>query len=154
VCEELAFRGFILSGLRRLGHRWRAILTSAVFFGLLHGLLQQSILACLLGIVLGYVAVQTASILPGMLFHFLYNTLMLAATWITASSLAHWPLLRFVVQRGEDGAVTCPWPVLVLGGLASAALLAWFARLPWVRSPEEELQAAIRAAGSEPCALG
>jgi sodium transport system permease protein len=154
VCEELACRGFILSGFRRLGHRWRAIVASAALFGLLHGLLQQSILACLLGIVLGYLAVQTASILPGILFHFLYNTLILAATWTTAAWLDHWPLLRFVVRRGADGAVTCPWPVLLLGGLASAALLAWFARLPCVRSPEEELQAAIRAAGSEPCALG
>ena len=154
VCEELAFRGFILSGFRRLGHRWRAIVTSAVFFGLMHGLLQQSILACLLGIVLGYIAVQTASILPGMLFHFLYNTLLLAATWITAGSLDHWPLLGLVVRRGEDGAVTCPWPVLALGGLASAALLAWFVRLPCVRSPEEELQAAIRAARTKPCVLG
>ena len=25
ICEELAFRGFILSGLRRMGHKWGAI---------------------------------------------------------------------------------------------------------------------------------
>ena len=53
VCEELAFRGFILSGCRNLGSNWRAILVSAIFFGLTHGFLQQSINACLLGIVLG-----------------------------------------------------------------------------------------------------
>ena len=45
ICEELAFRGFILSGLRHLGHRWRAILISAVFFGITHQILQQSIAA-------------------------------------------------------------------------------------------------------------
>ena len=49
VCEELAFRGFILSGFRHLGHRWRAIVLSAIFFGLTHGILQQSLLACLVG---------------------------------------------------------------------------------------------------------
>ena len=37
ICEELAFRGFILSGFRHLGHKWRAIVFSAVFFGLTHG---------------------------------------------------------------------------------------------------------------------
>ena len=34
VCEELAFRGFILSGFRRLGHKRRAIVYSALLFGL------------------------------------------------------------------------------------------------------------------------
>ena len=29
VCEELAFRGFILSGFRHFGHKWRAIIFSA-----------------------------------------------------------------------------------------------------------------------------
>ena len=30
VCEELAFRGFILSGFRHLGHKRRAIVYSAL----------------------------------------------------------------------------------------------------------------------------
>ena len=41
VCEEVAFRGFILSGLRHMGHKWRAILISSIFFGVAHGMLQQ-----------------------------------------------------------------------------------------------------------------
>jgi hypothetical protein len=32
ICEELAFRGFILSGLRRIGHKWGAIVLTSVFF--------------------------------------------------------------------------------------------------------------------------
>ena len=39
ICEELAFRGFILSGLRRMGHKWGAIVLTSVFFGLAHGIL-------------------------------------------------------------------------------------------------------------------
>ena len=73
VCEELAFRGFILSGCRNLGNNWRAIVVSAIFFGVTHGFLQQSINACLLGIVLGYLAVRSGSLLPGVVFHFLHN---------------------------------------------------------------------------------
>ena len=64
VCEELAFRGFILSGFRHLGHKWRAIVYSALLFGLAHGILQQSLIASLVGVVLGYLAVQSGSILP------------------------------------------------------------------------------------------
>ena len=78
ICEELAFRGFILSGLER-GHRTRsAILLSALLFGFLHVLLslfQQLFNATLLGIVLGLLAVRSRSILPGILFHFLNNAL-------------------------------------------------------------------------------
>ena len=84
VCEELAFRGFILSGFRHLGHKWRAIVFSALLFGLTHGILQQSLIACLLGVVLGYLAVQTGSILPGMVFHVVHNTLAVANSRITA----------------------------------------------------------------------
>ncbi len=69
VCEELAFRGFILSGLRHLGHKWRAIILSALLFGLAHGILQQSLIASLVGVLIGYLAVQSGSILPGMAFH-------------------------------------------------------------------------------------
>ena len=51
VCEEIAFRGFILSGLRHVGHKWWAIGLSAVAFGLVHSILQQQIGAAAVGIV-------------------------------------------------------------------------------------------------------
>src|SRR5262249_47293522 len=63
VCEELAFRGFILSGLRRLGSKRWAIGLAAIFFGMAHGIIQQSISATALGLVIGYIAVQTGSLI-------------------------------------------------------------------------------------------
>ena len=78
VCEELAFRGFILSGLEHQHRTRSAILLSALMFGFLHVLLslfQQLFNATLLGIVLGLLAVRSRSILPGILFHFLNNAL-------------------------------------------------------------------------------
>jgi sodium transport system permease protein len=97
ICEELAFRGFILSGLER-EHRTRsAILLSALMFGFLHVLLslfQQLFNATLLGIVLGLLAVRSGSILPGILFHFVNNALAVAlgsradGSW--GGSLAGW----------------------------------------------------------------
>ncbi len=94
VCEELTFRGFILSGFRHLGHKWRAIILSAVLFGLAHGILQQSLIACLLGTILGFVAVQTGSILPGIVFHAVHNTLALANARVTPQVVPHDSMLR------------------------------------------------------------
>ena len=83
VCEELAFRGFILSGFRHLGHKRRAILYSALLFGVAHGILQQSLIASLVGVVLGYVAVQSGSIVPCMVFHLCHNALAIVNSRIT-----------------------------------------------------------------------
>ncbi|MBL8829035.1 MAG: CPBP family intramembrane metalloprotease, partial [Planctomycetaceae bacterium] len=51
ICEELAYRGFILSGLRRQGNKWRAILVTSILFGAAHGFVQQSIMATITGTV-------------------------------------------------------------------------------------------------------
>ena len=36
LCEEFAFRGFILSGFRHRGHDWRAIIFTSLFFAITH----------------------------------------------------------------------------------------------------------------------
>ena len=84
ICEELAFRGFILSGLRHMGSKWGAIVISSLLFGVTHGILQQSISAALVGMVIGYMAVQTGSLLPGIVFHLVYNTLGLCRSLVAA----------------------------------------------------------------------
>ena len=96
ICEELAFRGFILSGFRHLGHKWWAIVASSLLFGVAHPLLQQSLVTCVVGLVIAYIAVQTGSILPGMLFHFTHNALLLVIAHFTNTrrcvrSLIRWP---------------------------------------------------------------
>ena len=151
VCEELAFRGFILSGFRHLGHRWRAIVLSAVFFGLAHTvILQQSLLACLLGVVLGLLAVQTGSLLPGVLFHLVHNSLVLVLSRVPPLWVDRWPILRKCVSIDPEGGVSYSWPVIVAGSLVAALLLAWFLRLPSPKSPEEELEEAIHRGSQNP----
>ena len=75
ICEELAFRGFLLSGLKRRGKVGVAIALSSLAFGIIHMIPQQVFNAALLGVVLGAICVRSRSIFPGMVFHFLYNTL-------------------------------------------------------------------------------
>ena len=57
--------------------------TRALFFGLAHAILQQSLIAVLVGVVIGYIAVQTGSILPCMVFHVVHNSLMLSLSRLT-----------------------------------------------------------------------
>jgi sodium transport system permease protein len=84
VSEELAFRGFILSGLRRRYPPGKAIALTSFLFALYHMNVFQFIPALFLGLVLGVLAVRSGSILPGMLFHFLYNGLLIGMVLIEA----------------------------------------------------------------------
>lgn len=143
VFEELAFRGFILSGYRHTGHRWRAIAVSSVLFGITHGVLQQSIVACLVGFVIGYVAVQTGSILPGMLYHILHNAMALLAARVTPQAFVESPLLPWLAKQPEDCGVSYNAPTIVIGALLAAGVLMWFRGLPFRPTPEEALQEAI-----------
>ena len=97
VCEELAFRGYILSGLER-GHSARtAIVLSAILFGFMHvfvSLFQQLFNATILGLILGLLAVRSRSILPGIVFHLINNSLgLLIGVWLaspSARTIAPW----------------------------------------------------------------
>jgi sodium transport system permease protein len=129
LCEELAFRGFVLSGLRHLGSKRWAIGLSAVFFGMAHGVIQQSISATALGVVIGYVAVQTGSLLPGMLFHVTYNSLMFAGPTILA---------RFTPQH-TAAALPYTWPVFAVAAAGAVLLLLWLHRLPYQATREEQI---------------
>jgi len=142
VCEEIAFRGFILSGLRHVGHKWWAIGLSSIAFGLVHPFLQQQLAAAAVGLVIGYLAVQTGSLLLCMLFHAIYNGLALAfsdqlgsAEQPPAESSLGWLL------SGNSFFVFNP---LVLLGTAVGAgtILWWLHRLPYQRTKEEQLQEA------------
>jgi sodium transport system permease protein len=143
VCEELAFRGFILSGMRHTGHKWGAILGSAVLFGAAHGLLQQSVSAAVLGIVLGYLAIQTGSLLTTIAFHFLYN----AGTMLMMLALSKADLqgvLGLIYRKSSEGDGVEYHPYLiVVSAVVSAAILLWFRRLPCEPTTEEQLQSAL-----------
>jgi sodium transport system permease protein len=143
ICEELAFRGFILSGFRHMGHKWRAIIFSAVFFGATHGILQQSVIASCLGVLLGFIAIQTGSILPGMVFHMVHNALAVANTRITPDMVAATSPIRKFATPLETGGCTFTWPTVAAGVLSVTLVLMWFAKLNSKGSAEEELEAAI-----------
>lgn len=124
LCEELAFRGFLLSGFRRSGRTTLAIVLSSLLFGIMHLIPQQVFNAALLGLVLGYIAVQTDSLVPGVVFHFCYNALEVLRNRYGA----------YMPTRGLGGILFSVdeehlryQPTLLIGcGIAAIALLAYF----------------------------
>lgn len=141
VCEEVAFRGFVLSGLRHVGHKWWAIGLSAFAFGLVHSILQQQIGAAVVGLVLGYLAIQTGSLLLCMLFHAIYNGLGLYLSHLITTTEA--PLAESSLSwlLADDMAIFQPW-ILAIAIVGTAAILHWLHRLPYQRTKEEQLQEA------------
>jgi sodium transport system permease protein len=127
ICEELAFRGFILSGLRGLGHPGRAVLYTAVLFGLTHAILQQSLAAILLGMVLGLIALRTASIFPCIAFHLVNNAMGLTMAKI-GELTGHWSAIE-LLGTFSDEQISYDWRVTLGATFAAAVVLAWFWRL-------------------------
>ncbi|MGA2797421.1 MAG: ABC transporter permease subunit/CPBP intramembrane protease [Thermoguttaceae bacterium] len=151
ICEELAFRGFILSGFRHIGRKWRAIVITACFFGVVHGIIQQSLLACLLGVVLGFLAVQSGSILPCIVFHLTHNSLALLNSRLTPAMFENISGMGSLIVPGKNGGCTYTWSVVIFGALAGLSIMVWFGLLPYRKTPEEALQQAI-ASGEPPVA--
>lgn len=75
--EEVVFRGAILRkllGMMSEKRHWVAIAISAAIFGLIHMNVPQGIHAFLIGLLLGWMYYRTGSILPGILFHWVNNS--------------------------------------------------------------------------------
>ena len=124
VCEELAFRGFILSGLTRRFRPATAALLSAFLCALYQMNVFQFVPYFLLGLVLALLALRSGSVLPAMLFHLVYNTLLigpllfpgvLSGLAYEETALAGYPSLRLAL------AVVCA--LLAVGLLAAIMLL-------------------------------
>ncbi len=122
ICEELAFRGFILSGLARGGRLAIAIGISSLMFGIIHMIPQQAFNAALLGLVLGLLAIYSRSLFPAMAFHFCNNAL---ATFYQkdGSSPDRFKTDGVFLSRYEDGHLSFQAPLLILCGLAGALLI-------------------------------
>lgn len=90
ILEELFFRG-ALQGLMRPCGSAAAIFAPALLFALLHMDLAQGITAFVCGVFLGWLTERTGSVLPGMLLHFVNNSIAFAVAYLqlyAASSTA------------------------------------------------------------------
>jgi sodium transport system permease protein len=140
ICEELAFRGFVLSGLRHVGHKWWAIGISAVAFGVIHMLLQQKIAAATVGLVIGYLAVQTGSLVPCIIFHAIHNSLGLYVAHRAAEDANPQGWTAWLV--GGEHPVVYGAAVVTFCAVCAAAILWTLRGAPYQPTEEEQLEAA------------
>ncbi|MCI0354089.1 MAG: CPBP family glutamic-type intramembrane protease, partial [Acidobacteria bacterium] len=120
VCEELAFRGFILSGLSRRIGADKAILVSSLLFAFAHMNAFRFLHTFVLGVALGLLATRSGSVLPGMAFHMLHNGLLLIVGYLAMQAERGAELPDWMQQENIYS-----WPMLVLGGVAALAGAAW-----------------------------
>jgi len=78
ICEEHFFRGFFQQGLSR-SKKWAMFLLVGFIFGAFHCSLFKLPILMLMGTMLAYVAYETRSIWPGVVVHFLHNSLTTVA---------------------------------------------------------------------------
>ena len=71
--EEVLFRGLVYGQLRAVMRPWAAILLTAIFFGIAHAVLFQSIFAVVMGILLGIIYYKTGSIITSAICHSAFN---------------------------------------------------------------------------------
>ena len=76
IAEEVVFRGAILRKLMewKPQHRWLMITLSALLFALAHMNPAQFLHPFLIGLLLGWMYVRTGSILPGIVYHCVNNS--------------------------------------------------------------------------------
>ena len=131
VCEELAFRGFILSGFLRSARLSVAIVLSSIAFGVAHMVPQQVFNAALLGLVLGLIAVRSGSLWPGVLFHVIYNSLEILRGRVTSlpaqGTLVEW-FMTLATTKDKEHVIEYRWPTLALAGVVACVLIAWLVR--------------------------
>ena len=141
VCEELFFRGYLLTALRTRFSAATAILVSAVMFGAFHLILSGGVSvirfvpSTLMGLVLGWSCVRSQSVFPGILLHAIHNGLLLSVAYYGAELRA----------RGWDVEDATHLPPLWLGiaTMTSVAGVFLMSRLPRTsQRPSTESKAA------------
>lgn len=86
VCEEVAHRGLLMRGLSPLSIK-KAIIISAVLFGLVHMNIEQFFYATIIGLFIGYLAYTCDSIYPAIIVHFMNNFLSVYIGFSQANNL-------------------------------------------------------------------
>lgn len=131
VCEELAFRGFILTGFQRSHRSLEAVVYTCLFFALSHTLIQQSVLAFAAGLVLGALAIRTGSLFPCIVYHAVHNGLNLLEAAIDATFYRNHSWLHPLSTWGDDG-------LIFRGPIVSAGILAAGLIVVWLLSPQRK----------------
>lgn len=122
VVEEHLCRGLMLRGLEDKSGNWRGIVVVALIFAILHLNPYRLLPTFGLGLLLGYIAIQTRSIFPAILGHFINN----------AASVTVYQYEEQMTAWGwaSDEAAWVPWPWLIAGAVLFAIGVVLLRTLP------------------------
>ena len=107
-----------------------------------HSILQQSIITFFVGLVIGYIAVRTASIIPCILFHFTHNATSVLMSMVDAGTMQQYPLLGAFLEPTEAGVYQYGILPGILMAVVGVLILIWF----WKAGVEED----PRSQGGQP----
>ncbi len=94
ICEELLYRGVVLSGLERQGHH-KAVLISSILFALAHRHPMLYVLGFVYGMFTGYTVALTGSIYAAILLHMVCNFLTFT---LRLFSPPEWVLMSIIIS--------------------------------------------------------
>ena len=119
ICEEMMFRGFILSSFRKRYKIVTSILLVAVVFGIYHMSIVRFFTTALLGAALALTVYYSGSIFPAMLMHFCNNGIAVLQMYYPEFFIKYVPIL------GEETLSISSTIILFLLGtvLAAAGIL-------------------------------
>jgi len=92
ILEEIIFRGFILKSMQKYGNL-TAIIVSSILFSMFHLNLVQFVNPVIMGVVLGFIAIKSKSIVPSIIAHIFNNSITFIALEI---SLLKMPLVQSI----------------------------------------------------------
>ena len=95
ICEETAHRGMLLKTMSTAGYK-KAIIISALLFGLLHLNIEQFFYATIIGLYLGYISILCDTIYPAMIIHFMNNAIGILMSYASAHSVPLNSLFVFI----------------------------------------------------------
>lgn len=125
ICEEVMFRGTIMSAYGNLGRK-KAIIYSSILFGIFHLNLQNLLGPIVLGIVLGITVYKTNSIYASIIGHTLSNGIAVTIGYFTIKGVDN-------VSTGDIPALEVPNHVQMLVLLITLGIVAIIATLILIR---------------------
>lgn len=121
ICEELMFRGFLMRSYEGMGRK-RAIIYSAILFGIFHFNLQNLLGPIVLGLVFGAMVIKTDSILVSMVGHMTNNAIAIFIGYGISGLVKSQELLEPAVDIAETNPDLL-FLILALGIISILALV-------------------------------
>lgn len=116
ILEELLFRGIILEAFLKNYSPWKAIIWSAIIFGIVHFNPLQTIGTSIAGILIGWAYVKTNSLIPGIMIHFI-NNLIAYSMMVFSQNNSLYPLNFINTPLMYSLLIIISFLTLILGGI-------------------------------------